>query len=348
VTALVVAACVACSDEGGDTAKSADAGGEALEIGDLYGSPGVTGTASAGAPRQGTIPTDPGPSESADGGAGNGSAGSEFRDEYGRYLGPWAPYTMTMAESQLVIDAEILITHECMRALGYEVEESSSGSDGAATWTMASSSLMAHDPEWGIIDIELAREYGYKGAPWSSPGGLESPQPKRSRPPGFSEAMDGEGGCGEIAWELSHKDAAEITEEDVELDAEFSTRAAESARDSVALRDAIAEWSECMAAEGYEYADPAQAAGADWPQDVASDKEKATATADAECKAATDFIDRWDRARWDAESGLIDEYLPTFEKARSRYQRELDNALAIIAGEVTLEDSALWPALRDA
>jgi hypothetical protein len=347
----VMAACTACGENGGsvDGRDNARGGEEAVDAGDLYGAPDEGGSLATNPLPASSRPAPRAPLESTPAAPLRASSPglvpiSAFRDEQGRYLGPWAAYSMTLDEMAFVIDAERLITVECMRRLGYDVDkEFDSGSDETAVGVDA----YRGDPQWGVIDLDRAREYGY-GSDFGIPL-LRSPsaEPRREHPAGFREALDGEGGCAEISYDLAHRDVEGLSSEDNEAIGEYFRRADEASRASPSMREAIAGWAACMEREGFDYADPAAALNAGWPEGAASAQETETAVADVECKIEVDFISRWDRARYDAEESLIAEYLPVFEKRGADNVRVHNNALAIIAGEVTLDDSPLWPALRD-
>lgn len=71
----------------------------------------------------------------------------------------------------------------------------------------------------------------------------------------------------------------------------------QQSRSDPAVKRAFADWSVCMAARGYHYADPvAVNNAADWQSATPSARELATATADVACKRQTHVVTAWNAA----------------------------------------------------
>jgi hypothetical protein len=339
--AILLAATTACADDDAPSESTQQsAAGQSVDAADLYG-----GGDPPAPPSDGDNSTPSNPSSSPSIEPGGLSSISPYRDGNGRYLGPWADYGATLESTQFTIDAIRLIEIDCMQRLGYDFEKEFDLSS-SSTVDITATPATTWDAEWGPFDLDHAREYGYRSV-LPPVAQTESPQPRRTHPPGFSEALDGAGGCEEIASDLAHQGVETLSEEEGNSQGEFALRATQAAHASPDLRPATADWSACMAQKGFDYADPSLPQNAGWPGDVATQEEKETAAADVECKIETDFIARWDKIQYDAEDSLFAEYLPIFERSAEIRQTLEDNALAIIAGQITLDDSPKWPALRD-
>jgi hypothetical protein len=79
--------------------------------------------------------------------------------------------------------------------------------------------------------------------------------------------------------------------------------AASAVESSRPVKDGFAAWSECMAAEGYDYADP-WSMDEDFPASSPTEAEKTVAVASADCQHSSGLLRAWSKARteatWDA------------------------------------------------
>jgi hypothetical protein len=75
--------------------------------------------------------------------------------------------------------------------------------------------------------------------------------------------------------------------------------AAAEVEGSKVVRDGFADWSECMAAAGYDYADP-WSMDDDFPGDSPTEPEKELAVASAECMHSSGLLRAWSKARSEA------------------------------------------------
>jgi hypothetical protein len=91
-------------------------------------------------------------------------------------------------------------------------------------------------------------------------------------------------------------------------------------------------WSACMAASGYDYANPVQAAlgqpgdsdgPSQWSGASPSQLEIQTAVADVACKDKTGVVQRWIRLLAEDQEALLQHYLPQLQSTMAAYQRDL-------------------------
>jgi hypothetical protein len=128
----------------------------------------------------------------------------------------------------------------------------------------------------------------------------------------------------------------------------ISNKTQEERNEAVKLSETVAEaserWSECMADNGYRYADPHLAlsdfltvveredGGREmaWENGVATEEEKRVAVQDATCKESTAFWDAVKSARRDAESQIAVAMKTQLEEVRESREREMENAQEIL------------------
>ncbi|WP_020119502.1 hypothetical protein [Streptomyces canus] len=87
---------------------------------------------------------------------------------------------------------------------------------------------------------------------------------------------------------------------------------------SADVKQAFAEWSECMSEKGYEYASPLESAGDKWfAETSATAEEERVAQADVSCKNKVDLVDRWHKAESKIQQGMIDRHAKELERLRT-------------------------------
>lgn len=89
-------------------------------------------------------------------------------------------------------------------------------------------------------------------------------------------------------------------------------------------------WSHCMAARGYHYNTPQQAADAHWPSKP-TPKETATAQADVTCKQAVNLDNTWLAVEAAYQSALIGNDLATLANLQHSFQSMLHRAEALLS-----------------
>lgn len=89
-------------------------------------------------------------------------------------------------------------------------------------------------------------------------------------------------------------------------------------------------WSRCMAARGYRYNTPQQAADAHWPSKPTT-KETATAEADVSCKQAVNLDNTWLAVEAAYQSALIGQDLSTLAGLQRSFRSMLQRAEALLS-----------------
>ena len=99
-------------------------------------------------------------------------------------------------------------------------------------------------------------------------------------------------------------------------------------------------WSACMAASGYDYANPVQAAlgqpgdsngPSQWSGATPSQLEIQTAVADVTCKDKTGLLPQWIRLLAEDQEALVQHYLPQLQSTMAAYEQDLSR-LQQVAG----------------
>ncbi|MEV6834684.1 hypothetical protein AB0N17_09235 [Streptomyces sp. NPDC051133] len=204
------------------------------------------------------------------------------------------------------------------------------------------STLGSDDSPYGVDDPGPASEHGYHNrAPEDSAKPQEWPADQYTALTGSFRSGDShlahgnripEGGClGEATRKIYGAPPKAVKVNGLKVTSYYSLalelgyQAQKQARKNPAWKKTEHAWSACMKKKGFRYADPDEAATdyAWYRDDKPSDKEKKTATADAQCKLDTDYI----RTAHDIETRLQ-------KSAIGRHKAELDQVLAANARAV--------------
>jgi hypothetical protein len=102
---------------------------------------------------------------------------------------------------------------------------------------------------------------------------------------------------------------------DLDLVASLAGQARASTLTDSRIRRLTTEWSTCMAAAGFRYADPRAPFAVAWPH-PASSEEIATATADVACKQQTGLVSTWQQVEAGYQQVLIDRNRQALEGVR--------------------------------
>jgi len=197
---------------------------------------------------------------------------------------PLDPYVISPAEFQFITRAEFALTEECLRKLGiawrFHAEQG-----------QADTKPVHHDAQWGSTDEPRARQYGYHATPHEWPEierQQRTNQLPKDTPPNFE-------GCPAEA----HRKLYEGTRANFDpnypsvlsYEAEFKTW------DDTRVVAKLTAWRDCMkTAGGFSYPHPTKASTDpawqfDGPNALASEREKAVATADARCNKEVGLSD---------------------------------------------------------
>jgi hypothetical protein len=249
------------------------------------------------------------PTEGVDAGVPYGSGGELVR-------GADEMYALSTADRDFFQLLQYELTERCLAAEGYDyqyvvVEESTAGSG-----------ISEFDENLGLVRAESA-DFGYKGDPQIEYGSSGASRLDVQMTEEISAALDEcviaaaseapDDGEARLPWEIKH--AAE----------------ADAAADPAFLK-AQDEWAACMAEEGFDYARPTEPRHnfGECTSCKPTEEEYATVRADMECKARTDLIAIYRRARWDAQERRIQDNLPELESGLKTAQAALAEAQALL------------------
>ncbi|MDR1295338.1 MAG: hypothetical protein LBK59_10395 [Bifidobacteriaceae bacterium] len=278
----------------------------------------------------------------------------------GRPVGPLEPSLPTgsaadIAEAtggyfqghELVADTYIAVYEDCLCEQGfcekYGVTTSVSGDFEAAekarphVW-------------WGVSRPEFAEKYGYREVPdmqWvTEVKTTHQPETEEYRQALFGDEEDlppdEYGGCIGHAEDVIFGGGVLTRHEEFVVSQEVMAELAVVSRRDPNVAGVAAEWSECMAAEGYEYADPHEAyaqfvTSSDGYQRVLTyvrprleDDERRIAVADATCKETVGFWDVVYTAEDAAEVTVAESMRTDIDKVKATHALYVENALAAV------------------
>jgi hypothetical protein len=255
---------------------------------------------------------------------------------------PLDAYVADNSQSNAIDQATTELIDKCMRAKGFTVPPPTPVQQELSQLT---SSSQLQEP-YGLTSAHQAAEFGYS-SPISAkiklphhinsfgPGTIgpkESPAyytaligyPTGVPPAGYDTVK----GCTGQAYNALDGGPAPVDPHDV-----VGTLAGQAEQDtqgsSVVIR-ALAAWTSCMAAKGYSYQTPMQAASAKWPQSP-SPLEISTAKADVRCKEKSDLPLIWQRTQASYERQLINQYAGALAQVKQATGAEVRRAEAALA-----------------
>jgi hypothetical protein len=201
---------------------------------------------------------------------------------------------------------------------------------------------------WGVSSPEMAEQYGYReisDAQWlTTVQTTHQPEPEGYREALYGEGIQAEGfgGCIGYAEDVIYEGAELTRQEEDAIQGEVFLQIGIVSRQDPGVAAAAASWSECMAADGYDYADPHEA----YAQFVTStdgcqymfnhvrprleDDEKRIAVADATCKGIVEFWDVVYAAEDAAEATVAESMRTDIDKVKATHARYLENAMAAL------------------
>ncbi|MET8703467.1 hypothetical protein ABZW10_32120 [Kitasatospora sp. NPDC004723] len=208
---------------------------------------------------------------------------------------PLDGYSVSAEESAVIFRAMGRATQTCMRAKGFDYDP------GEVPVAPPSSPF---DPgSLGLLSAAAARQTGYHKPPGpagsangttgsTAAGAVEQSEAYRQALTGTAGVVDAgiDRGCmGEI--ELQFR-AAGVGSGTGDLVGSLRAKAYDRTAADSRVKAAISAWQSCMAGLGHHYDDPARASAAGWPDPV-SEREKATAVADMNCKTQVGLLGTW-------------------------------------------------------
>jgi hypothetical protein len=176
--------------------------------------------------------------------------------------------------------------------------------------------------DFGITSMTLAQQYGYEALNAFFPAQAPSPPvPQLSAAEHAALAR-----CNQSLRVTPHIPHIPLLAQTLQVQAWDATVAGKTAQ------TLFKRWSACMAASGYDYANPVQAAlgqpgdskgPSQWSATSPSQTEIQTAVADVTCKHKTGVVQQWIRLLAEAQEALVQHYLPQLQSTMAAYERNL-------------------------
>ncbi|MFF7457315.1 hypothetical protein [Kitasatospora sp. NPDC008115] len=208
---------------------------------------------------------------------------------------PLDGYSVSAEESAAIFRARGQATRTCMKAKGFDYQPGEPPVPPPLT-------PIDHD-HLGLLSGAAARQTGYHRLPRPDARSGTSADGAGERSDAYELALNGprsgraglatpgtDRGCtGEIEQWFQAEGVGRTSGDLIgELRAKAYDRTAADSR----VKAALAAWRSCMEGLGHHYSGPAQASSQAWPDPV-SDRERATAVADMDCKARVGLIGTW-------------------------------------------------------
>jgi hypothetical protein len=210
---------------------------------------------------------------------------------------PINAYTLTTAEQQQIGRAQTVVLYSCMGRAGYgahfDLSAARQAADLNARNAVIDDGAYGNRRRYGVIDLTTVAKYGYHRAASvnrvtsSAPGGGSG----LSKGDMSAAELAALGRCGTEADTASYG-ATKVDRVDVAE--EISKASLDKSLNDPTVKAAFAEWSQCMKAKGYDWANPRVAGSAfDGNNSVVSPQEIAAAQTDVACKQQTHVVDVW-------------------------------------------------------
>jgi hypothetical protein len=117
---------------------------------------------------------------------------------------------------------------------------------------------------------------------------------------------------------------------DSELPGRLSAQAAELTQGDSRVVPVLAEWSRCMAGQGFQYKTPMEPPKAKWPVPPGA-SEIATAVADVTCKQKTNLPGVWLAVEHGYQQALVERNAAALKELDDAWQQVIRNADEVIA-----------------
>jgi hypothetical protein len=240
---------------------------------------------------------------------------------------------VAIAQQSALADANTLLTQKCMAAKGFSY---------SATATPSAEETIVQDTEYGygISTLADAGTYGYGQAgsgtgPGPRPaflGGFASFGDLAQQPRAWTVALLGFApgarigknqteGCLQLAGTLLYGNRRGPSDPVPSI----AVQASQWTQSDPRVLAVDAAWSRCMAARGYKYSNPQQAAGAHWPS-TPTPRETATAVADVTCKQQVNLVNTWLTVEAAYQAVLVAKDLATLSQLQASFKKILQRA----------------------
>jgi hypothetical protein len=240
---------------------------------------------------------------------------------------------VAIAQQSALADANTLLTQKCMAAKGFSY---------SATTTPSAEEAIVQDTEYGygVSSLAAAGAYGY-GQPGSGAGPGPGPaflggfasfgdlaqQPRAwtvallGFAPGARIGKNQTEGCLQLAGTLLYGNRGGPSDPVPSI----AVQASQWTQSDPRVLAVDAAWSRCMAARGYKYSNPQQAAGAHWPS-TPTPRETAIAVADVTCKQQVNLVNTWLTVEAAYQAVLVAKDLATLSQLQASFRNILQRA----------------------
>ncbi|MDR1448327.1 MAG: hypothetical protein LBI63_05175 [Candidatus Ancillula sp.] len=271
-------------------------------------------------------------------------------------------YFDTSKSTELTNKAMDLLTAKCMKDKGFDYKMDTKKDDRISTFPFKDK--LVGDPDWGTTDVEYAKVYGYlppqfafmlyeniPGIGGDTTGMPKAPQeekdlydpgkiPERAsiekskNTPEYNQAYGGENGCSNTGETDFYKGLNTDVSRSDQI-GQLRAKIREMATDDSQFTPKINEWSECIKPKGFVFNFPPAAKKANGELLKTTNPSYGRdntllATADAECKQQTGFIDAWHKVLDEVEERELKNNLPIFEAEKAYTDSMINRANEII------------------
>jgi hypothetical protein len=205
---------------------------------------------------------------------------------------PLDAYVQDAADRQVVLRAEYAATKECMESFGFDFN--------APQWDkpeLADLSPSIHYRLYGLLDLQHAQTMGYHA--YVEEPTAEAQNSAEQHPDGYDDVLATNSGTGTFNGQPvpdggcigKARVAIEGTSANEDLVSNLDARAYTAHNTDSRVKFGFEAWSNCMSKEGYTYKTPMDANNDNrWSGPTATTEEIAVATADVNCKLATNLV----------------------------------------------------------
>jgi hypothetical protein len=244
---------------------------------------------------------------------------------------------VAILQQSALADANTLLTQKCMAAKGFSY---------SATTTPSAEEAIVQGTEYGygVTSQADAGTYGY-GQPGSGSGPGPGPaflggfasfgdlakQPRAwtvallGFAPGARIGKNQTEGCLQLAGTLLYGNRGGPSDPVPQI----AVQASQWTQSDPRVLAVDAAWSRCMAARGYKYSNPQQAADAHWPS-TPTPRETATAVADVTCKQQVNLVNTWLTVEAAYQAVLVAKDLSTLSQLQASFRNILQRAESLL------------------
>jgi hypothetical protein len=258
----------------------------------------------------------------------------------------WVDYFTKYLEnennSDLINKAMDLLGAQCAKENGFEPAPQKPQNEKLAYDTPK------NDSTWGTFDVEYAKKYGYlsealanllengtmvmegRNLKFNEKDTQETQNLQKSGQVKIPVDKTGKS-CNDVGEEKFYEGIT-IDKDRSESIVQLQAKIKENAMNDPRMVPKLKEWSQCSKNKGFnfDYPPTSKLSNPDLLKAEYGDFNKILATADAECKQQTDFMNYWHGILDDVEKQGVQENLPLFEAEKAHNQKVIERANEII------------------